>query len=156
GAYFSYGGLGTFTAFTLLFFSTRWLIRSVENADWLLRACVIAAPMAAAYAVIQALGLDPLTWFNTANIGNFNRPIGTLGHANLLAAYLAMAFPLTIWCMAQAWTQEKRKLAVALGGIALLLVVALMLTLCRGGWLAWLVTLPLLAVGYSLHRSWRS
>ena len=81
----------------MLFLATRWLIRSVEDAGWLLRACVIASAVTAAYAVIQALGLDPLPWFNTANIGSYNRPIGTLGHANLLAAYLAMAFPLSVW-----------------------------------------------------------
>jgi O-antigen ligase/tetratricopeptide (TPR) repeat protein len=155
GVYFSYSGLGTVTAYTALFLATRWLIRSQEQARGLLVACVVAGAVAAGYAVVQWLRLDPLGWSNSANIGAYNRPFGTLGHANLLAAYLAMTFPFAVYGSAQAWGKGRRLLCVVVAGVALLLVVALMLTLCRGGWLAWLVSLPLLALGYQLHRGLR-
>ena len=146
GAYFSYAGLGTVTAFTFLFLASRWLIHTEQQAEALLRAAVLAGTVAAGYAVVQGLGLDPLAW-SAAQFGDFSRAFGTLGHANLLAAYLAMTFPLTVYLACSGWAQGQKRLAMLLAGAAILMVVALLLTLCRGGWLATLATLPLLALG---------
>lgn len=96
----------------------------------------------AAYALAQRLGLDPVDWHGRPD----ERPMATLGNANVLAGWLLLALPLTV-------------LAWRLGGVAWLLSVALqgLALLASGTRSAWL---SLLAVALLLplleRRRWRA
>ncbi|MCC6810041.1 MAG: O-antigen ligase family protein [Deltaproteobacteria bacterium] len=57
---------------------------------------IAAAGSAAAYALVQDAGLDPIAWTNVAYYCDRLRPFATLGHANALGGYLAMAAPLVL------------------------------------------------------------
>src|SRR5262249_46318921 len=97
GAHESFAGLVTITAYAILFFGTRTLFRSSDEASWLLVAPMVGGPLAAAYAVLQVLRVDPIHWAGVSPLAAYVRPFASLGHPNQLAAYLAMAFPLVVY-----------------------------------------------------------
>jgi O-antigen ligase len=83
--------------------------------------CIVAA-----YAIVQQLGLDPI-W----HVLDKGRVFSSLGQADALAAYLVLALP---GAVALTVTRTGRARAIS-GAAALLMVVALLLTLSRGGYL---------------------
>ncbi len=111
-----------------------------------------ASAVTVAYALIQLVGLDPLVWGRTATYEGDVRIFGTLGHPNMLGAYLAMTTPLTIWLATRSRGSGGR---IGWSLIASASVVVIAATLSRGAWigllagaLAWLA-LSLLARGRS-------
>ena len=95
-------------------------------------ALLAAAALASLYAIAQAAGLDPSPWRGTADYGagQFRRPFGTLGHANLMGVVIAASLP-------AAWT---RVVESARGGawrrlVPPVLVLAVQLSLSRAAWL---------------------
>lgn len=133
GAADSYTGLPVAFATAAIYFASR---AAARDASWLDRvglAVAYAAAIASGYALLQLLNLDPIQWHRAASFGGAVRVFGTLGHPNLLGAYLATALPLVAWRAARAASPAAR--------IALLLVVtssisAIVATLSRGAWLA--------------------
>src|SRR5262249_22501553 len=90
GANESFSGL-TMMAPWILVFCAAWLLAASAGAvRSLLRAPVIAAAVTSVYALIQAAGADPIAWQGRAVFAGYVRPFGTLGHPNLLGAFLAM------------------------------------------------------------------
>jgi O-antigen ligase len=136
GAHESYAGLLTCLAYVVLFFATVFLLRDAEDCRRLTFAAVIAAGVASAYALLQVMHHDPLAWDRVSGFEAYVRPFGTMGHPNLLAAYLAMALPLIVHSVIQALKRERRLAALLFGVIAVASVVSVVLTLSRGGWLA--------------------
>jgi O-antigen ligase/tetratricopeptide (TPR) repeat protein len=141
GAHESFTGLLTVVGYTVLFFATRDCCRSGADGRRLLSAVILASGLTASYAVVQATGTDPIPWQRVSFYGSFVRPFGTLGHANFLGAYLAMAVPVVAVGAWRAARDGQRLSAVVLGAVGILAVGAVVLTLSRGAWLA------LLAVG---------
>lgn len=155
GADQSYAGLATVVAYGVLFFATRALVRGAEAARRLLLAPVIAAGVAAGYALMQVVQVDPLAWARTATIGRAVRPFATMGHPNFLAAYLVMAAPLAALAADRAARAGQR---IAMGVAALvagLACAAVVLSVSRGAWLALLVSLLVLAAGWAASGTWR-
>ena len=95
GAPGSSAGLLTVLAYAALFFATRVLVRTDDQARRLLLAPAVAAALASGYACVQALGADPLVWEQVANVGSWRRPFATLGHATFLYDDLTVADNLT-------------------------------------------------------------
>jgi O-antigen ligase len=94
---------------------------------WVFAALTIAGGIAAAYAVAQQAGLDPV--WHTLDKG---RVFSTLGQANALAAYLVLALPGAV-----ALALLARGSARWLAWVSMLLMLgALLLTYSRGGYLA--------------------
>jgi len=96
------------------------------------RAAGLASVVTTAYALIQLLGLDPLVWGRTATYEGDVRIFGTLGHPNMLGAYLAMTTPLTLWLAARARGAGER---VFWALVATASVVVIAATLSRGAWI---------------------
>ncbi|MBI4364804.1 MAG: O-antigen ligase family protein [Candidatus Latescibacteria bacterium] len=133
GAPDSFAGLPTAIATASVYFASRafssdprWLPRIAGSA-------AIASAIAAGYALLQLSGLDPLGWHRTASFGGAVRIFGTLGHPNLLGAYLVAALPLVVWrgLRAGSWASKAGFLAVSAASLA-----AIVATLSRGAWIA--------------------
>src|SRR6202035_5020564 len=90
-------GLGTVAAYLGVFLSVRALVRTPDEARWLMGWAVLASAVVSGYGLVQALGLDPLEWGNISEFAGWQRPASTLGHPMHLAGYLAIVFPLTVW-----------------------------------------------------------
>ncbi len=133
GAPDSFAGLTTALATASVFFASR---AASAEPRWLSRvagAATIASGVSAGYALLQLAGLDPLGWQRTATFGGAVRIFGTLGHPNLLGAYLVTSLPLVVWraSRASSWAGRILFISVAAASIA-----AVLATLSRGAWIA--------------------
>ncbi|MFL5340612.1 MAG: O-antigen ligase family protein [Gemmataceae bacterium] len=146
-------GLIAIIALAILFFATRAIARTASDRRLLLTAVPIAGGVAGLYAVLQALGLDPFAWADVSQIAGFGRPGSTLGHPNLLAAYLAVALPMTL-AFAREHLPTDRRRAALFGGVALVELAAIVLSLSRAGWLAVAVSTVVLLAGWRPPRKW--
>ena len=150
GAHESFAGLQTILAYTVLFFATRRLCPSVGDARRLLTAPTVAAAVASTYAIIQVAQIDPIRWGRVSAFyqSSLVRPFGTMGHANLLSAFLAMAFPITAY-FAQVAAKRRRWLALGVYGLAgALSLIAVAISISRGAWLALACAVAVLLVGW--------
>jgi O-antigen ligase len=150
-------GLMTACATAAVFFASR---SASATPRWIERVALVsclAAAVAAAYALVQLAGLDPVEWAWTATFDDRRRVPGTLGHPNHLGTYLAMTLPLALLLARRARSGRVR------AGWALLIAAALFvlaITLSRGAWVAMAVAafvygaLSLLSVRVA-HRSAR-
>ena len=126
-------GLLTSLGLAGLYFAARWGATDIGRARTTVQVAIAAATVAGLYALIQALGLDPLSWAGTATYGGqgaFVRPSGTLGHANLLGVVSAAAF---VAALPLAVSGHHRRWLLAVAGM--LLGAVTMLTLSRAAWL---------------------
>jgi O-antigen ligase/tetratricopeptide (TPR) repeat protein len=148
GAVESHAGLVTALGYLVLFLATRVLCRTVTDGRRLLTVAVVASAAASAYALLQAAGHDPVGWSATSDYMGAVRPFAMLGHPNLLAAYLVMAWPLTV-AFAERASRARHWFAVAmLGLVCLLAAAAVVAALSRAAWLAALAMLLLLLAGW--------
>lgn len=140
GADESHSGLITVAATVGLFLVARRLcLRAV---GWpLVAAVVVGSAGASAYAVVQALGADPLTWKRMAAFGGWSRPFGTMGHPNHLGALLAVTLPAQLGLVHAAFARGRRAAGVVLALGGALSAVALVATLSRAAFSAALVGL---------------
>jgi O-antigen ligase len=147
GTHESFAGLATIAAYAVLFLATRTVCRSAADCWRLLTAAAIAAAVTAGYGLVQVARLDPLRWSDESIIGDYVRPLATLGHPNHVATYLTMAVPFVAIGAIRAASQGRRGPAVALGGVGLLALAGIALTLSRAGWLAVGAVILLLLIG---------
>jgi O-antigen ligase len=151
GADESFAGLETLAAYLFLFLATRFCCRTPAAAWRLLAGVAAGVAVTAAYALIQALRLDPFRWSAVSAFAGYARPFGTLGHANHLGAYLAMGLPLTGALAVRAARARHAKAAAVLGAITVLAAVGVAATLSRGAWAA----LGAVGVTLALAAGWR-
>jgi len=133
GAPESFAGLKTAIATASLFFASRSLASHPRWFHLMTRAACVGAAIAAGYALLQLLKLDPYAWAGNATFGGENRVFGTLAHPNLLGAYLVMSLPLTARIAARAKTPLVRVAWMVMGAVAFMIVIA---TLSRGAWIS--------------------
>jgi O-antigen ligase/tetratricopeptide (TPR) repeat protein len=153
GAPDSSAGLVTAFSTAIVYFASRSVSRGNPAVlTRFARAAGIASAVTSGYALIQLAGLDPLVWGRTATYEGEVRIFGTLGHPNMLGAYLAMTVPLTVWLAARARGSGERVLWALVATASAIVIAA---TLSRGAWigllaggLAW-AALSLLAKGGS-------
>lgn len=129
----STAGLVTALSTAAIYFASRAVGGKAASLVRYARAVGIASLLAAVYALIQLAGLDPIAWHRAATFEGRSRVFGTLGHPNLLGAYLVMAVPLTAWLALRARSGMERAAWAIVGTIDLAVVVA---TLSRGAWIA--------------------
>jgi O-antigen ligase/tetratricopeptide (TPR) repeat protein len=156
GVHESHAGLVTVAGYTVLFFAARGLCRSYRDARLLLTGGVLAAAVAAAYALLQFARFDPIPWAGLSGVGAYVRPFGPLGHPNFLAAHLVMTLPLTLYLARRAAAAGRRLACVALALLALACCAAIAVSMSRGAWLALACVLLVLALGAVAARQWRT
>jgi O-antigen ligase/Flp pilus assembly protein TadD len=152
----SYFGLLTILAYVMLFFATRALCRSAQDARRLVLAPVVAAGVAAGYALVQLGGVDPILYGRTAGMGAFVRPFATMGHPNFLSAFLVMALPLVALALVRALRQGQPIAATIFAVIAVLSGVAVAVTVSRGAWLALAAAAAIFVAGALTGGAWRA
>jgi O-antigen ligase/tetratricopeptide (TPR) repeat protein len=136
GAHESDFGLTTFLAYAVLFLATRALCESVDDVRRLLLAPLLAAGVAATYALVQLAGIDPIQYGRVSGLGGFVRPFATLGHPNFLSAFLAMALPLVVYALGRALDRGQRVVAAVLAAVAVAAGLTIAVAVSRGAWLA--------------------
>jgi O-antigen ligase/tetratricopeptide (TPR) repeat protein len=156
GTYESYAGLGTVAGYLVLFMATRALFQSPADQRYLLAAAVVSSAIASAYGLVQAIGMDPLSWERLSAFADHLRPFSTLGHPNFLAAYLVMATPVLALFAYGAARAGRPFLGLALTVFGLMALAVVLLSLSRGAWLALgIVALFGLACWWRSSRDWR-
>ncbi len=126
-------GLLTACATAAVFFTSR---SASATPRWIERVALVsslAAAVAAAYALVQLAGLDPVDWVWTATFDGRRRVPGTLGHPNHLGTYLAMTLPLALLLARRTRSRAARAAWALLVAVALFVLAT---TLSRGAWVA--------------------
>jgi Flp pilus assembly protein TadD/O-antigen ligase len=131
GMHGRYNGLLNHLILVVLFLVVASRAASRQEIEGLLTLFVFALVPVALYAVVQNLGLDPITWPNP-------RPGSTIGHPVPLAAILALAAPLVLAYFITEVTASRRWMWAA---ILLLFLIAIASTLSRGPWAGLIVAL---------------
>ena len=114
-----------------------WLVGHPSNVRLLLRAVAIAVLLESSYGIAQYFGFDPFlpnsAYQDGEGVYTIVRPPGTLGHANYLGAWLAMA----AFCSLALRSLETSRLWRTLAGSASVLsAVAILLSGTRAALLA--------------------
>ncbi|HVS36796.1 MAG TPA: O-antigen ligase family protein [Gemmataceae bacterium] len=156
GAPDSHAGLQTLLSYLVLYLSARAWYRAVADGRRLLTAVVVGSALSAAYAVIQAVGLDPILWDGVSLFADRARPFGMFGHPNYLAAYLVMTGPPIALFVRDAVQRRRWGTALILTAIAGLGAAAVAAALSRAAWLAGGAALLVLGGGWFLAGRRRS
>jgi O-antigen ligase len=127
GEQLQHQGVLTTLLYVAFFFVGRVLIVTNHRLRMLFGAVAVGATGVSAYAIVQKLGLDPI-WKGYLPSG---RVFSTIGQPNALAAYLVIAIPVTATLTLG---QKKSVRIAAVAGLATM-VVALLVTYSRGGYL---------------------
>ncbi|MFC1496506.1 O-antigen ligase family protein [Candidatus Margulisiibacteriota bacterium] len=93
GFYGRFEGLITLYNFVLLFFITTNFIKDLKSVKRIAATVCSAGVLMAIYGIIQRKGIDPYAW---GGVLTWQRVIGTIGQPNFFAAYMLMAFLLTL------------------------------------------------------------
>lgn len=119
------------------------IARERGGAAWSLRVIVAAACGIAALAIVEALGaVLPI---------DGARPTATLGNRDWVATYLVIAVPIAMaWVMARGARGSSARVVRALP--LALLVIAIVITRCRGAWLSLIGFVVLAAVVVAIAR----
>jgi O-antigen ligase len=140
-------GLVTSFALVGIFGAARAGARGLRDAVGTLDLALAAIGVASALAVLQALGLDPLPWRNTAVYAGGLRPFATLGHPNQLGVVTAAATAGSVALLGRG--APRRSFHAA---IALLAATATVLTLSRAAWLGAFAGVAVVALSRALRR----
>jgi len=149
-------GLYVVLAYAVLFFATRALCQTVPVPSWLLIAAVAAGAGATLYAVAQMVHADPIQWTDYSTLGSYARPFGTLGHANLLGAYLVMVWPVTVYLAREALERRAWVTGLGLASLAVGMLVVVVASLSRGAWLAFVCMAACLLLSWNWKTRRRS
>ncbi len=147
GEHLQYQGLLTLVLYIAFFYVARGVVCRPGRVPWLFGAVMVGASIVSAYAIAQGLGLDPI-WHGQLQSG---RVFSTIGQANALAGYLVLAIPLALALAVFALRARRRSdIGIGTAGLAasVLMVVALFLTVSRGGFLGLVVVLAVLGAGW--------
>lgn len=146
GEPFQYQGLVTVLVYAGAFYAARLSLGTQAGIRAVLWALVGTGAVVATYAITQQLGFDPF-WSGPPDV----RAISSVGQANSLAAFL----DLVVVAVLGLWTGAGRLTRPALMAVAVVAVVALGLTLSRGGWLAFGAVVAIWALAFARSASSR-
>gem|GEM_PF-522092 len=129
--------------FNAVFFLTAYRIAqeqaSARTGDIVARCLVVAAVPVWAYALVQAVGIDPYVWESFRGTGA--RAFSTMGNPIFLGAYSAMGVlvALGLWMRGSSWSRHLWLLAAGVGASVSVLTAA------RAAWIGLLVGIVALA-----------
>jgi O-antigen ligase len=145
GEPYQYQGVVTVSLYIGAFYLARLFLGSRAGFRALLIATTVTGALVAAYAIAQGLGLDPF-WSGAPEL----RSISSVGQSNDLAAYLDFVVISAVGLS----VDVERRVRIALAAVIVVALIALAMTLSRGGYLGLAVGLLVLAPGYR-RPSWR-
>lgn len=122
-------GLLVITSLLIFYLSALEVLKQKKVANKAIDIILGCSAIIATYAIFQAMGHDFKQWSGTLTEGGYTRPIGTLGHPNFMANYLAMTLPFALWRLNKFQSIWKKLLYLF---IALISVTAIWFSLSRG------------------------
>jgi tetratricopeptide (TPR) repeat protein len=136
GEYDSSAGLITIFSYTLLFIGTRMLCRESGSCRKLLIAVVLGVVGVTLYGTVHAMGFDFFTGTRTLSFHPHFRIYSTMGHANHMAAFLAMGLPIV--CAFRLAAFEKGAVWIGAGLLLIesLAVALIVFSFSRSNWVA--------------------
>lgn len=146
GSYQRLQGTYTLLSYLTVFAMLLAVMRRQEQIERLITIVVLTSLPISLYGLLQKLGIDPLPWGGDV----VTRIAANMGNAIFIAAYLIMAFPLTVARIIEAFAdilrREKLSTHDIIRGagytlIAVLQVLAIYFSGSRGPWLGWLAGL---------------
>lgn len=136
GAHERFAGLANHLGFAALFFATRAWARSRAAVHLLLWALLASLAGLTAFALLQLMGLDPISWARRFDFAGWHRPGSTLGNPNFTSAFIAAAAPACVHLAWRARQRGQRGIAVAILALVASALVVLTACLSRGAYLA--------------------
>ena len=146
GTYSRYDGLLTLFTYAGLFWLSVQALKSPDDARVLLRVLLVAAYAVAVIAILQVVR-------DSLRVGGFTAAFGTMGNANVLGAFLAMAFVLGLSELAVAQSASGRILVV---NLLVVVGLALLMSFSRSGWLGAALGSAIVLAGSRRSISWAS
>ncbi|HSO26559.1 MAG TPA: hypothetical protein VLS48_00710, partial [Anaerolineales bacterium] len=155
GSYQRLQGLYTTLAYLVIFMTMATTLREWAQVERLMTAVIVASLPVALYGVLQRYGLDPIPWGGDVSV----RIAANMGNSIFIAAYMIMAFPLTVGRIVRAFQailKENGRLAaettratfyIFIGAVQ---VIALYMSGSRGPVMGWLAGLFVTALLFSL------
>jgi len=127
GIHTKYEGLLSLLYYLAFFFLVIYAFQTRQRLHLALKSVVGASCAVCGYGLAQAFGLDPLGWIESTEL----RITSTFGQPNLLAAYLLLVIPLTVYYLGQ----SRRLWQIALGVVLAAQVLTLVFTYSMSGWI---------------------
>ncbi len=145
-----YEGFVAYVLYGVVFFLGVQLVDSPRRVRRVAEVLVVAATVGALHGVLQFLGVDPL---GHGTLGfEANRAFGTLGNPDYFSLWLVLALPVSL---SLAFTASATRLVVAWWSTSIAIMLGLLVSFTRGGWIGAAVALGALA--WATRRSgWRA
>jgi len=133
--YTSIWSLGLLVTYAAVFYLTIHSVSTRSQLRRILQIIVFTACFLSVFGLIKKAGANPFPWWDY-DIGlkrELAMSSSTFGNPNHYAGYLAMALPV---CLAMFLIGLKKSRTILTGVITLLISVAIVFTLARGGWIS--------------------
>ena len=140
-----------FSAYLVIFYLIINTVRTRSQFRQLIYVIISVAVFLALFGLFKNIGANPFSWWDYVELKNLyaNRLTSTFGCPNHLAGYMEMSLPLLLSLFLLGF---RPGITFILGYLTLLLLVALMLSLSRGGWISTLMSLAFMAVALLSSR----
>jgi tetratricopeptide (TPR) repeat protein len=131
GAPIRFDGVLTLAAYLVVFVTVAARLRRRESLERLLDVMVVTSVPVCLYSLVQKAGLDPIDWVGSHS----ERVFSMLGNPSFAGAYLVLLMPLTLAWGLESWRVARGRALLCATAFVLQLV-ALVLTIARGPWIA--------------------
>ena len=138
-----------FLNYLVIFYLLINTVRTRSQCRQLIYVILSVAVFLAVFGLFKNFGANPFPWWDYVDLNYGDRLMSTFGCPNHLAGYMEMSLPLLLSLFLLG---VRPGIALILGYLALLLLVALMLSLSRGGWISTLLSLAFMAVALLSSR----
>ena len=135
--------------YLVIFYLVVNMVRTRSQFRQLIYVIISVAVFLAIFGLFKNFGANPFPWWEYADLNYGDRLVSTFGCPNHLAGYMEMSLPLLLSLFLLGF---RPGIGFILGYAALLLLVALMLSLSRGGWISTLLSLAFMAVALLSSR----
>ncbi len=117
----------------IIFYLVIQTVRTRAHVRHLIYLLIGMAVFLSIFGLFKKFGANPFPWWDYGDLGYGSRLASTYGCPNHLAGYIEMTLPLLLGLFL---LDFRPAIAFILGYLTLLLLVALMLSLSRGGWIS--------------------
>ncbi len=138
-----------FSAYVVIFYLIINTVRTRSQLRRLIYVIISVAVFLSLFGLFKNFGANPFPWWDYVELNYGDRLMSTFGCPNHLAGYMEMSLPLLLSLFLLGF---RPGITFILGYLTLLLLVALMLSLSRGGWISTLISLAFMAVALLSSR----
>ncbi len=152
GTYSRQMGLVSYIYFLLFFFLLLVNVKTRVQIERIVKVAVWGSVVVCAYGLVQAAGQDPLRWIESTRL----RITSTFGQPNILAAYLLLVIPLSVYLI---WQAKKWWIKAIYFLIFTSQILTLFFTYSLSGWLGLIggvIIGGIIFLLFYFRKTWRS